>query len=79
MRRATLCSAIVELVRRRGALALLRLSRGLLAGALALHERRMISRAGLRVIIATLEALQGCALLLLLWPKRHNDERNLGM
>lgn len=74
--RATSFGSVVESLRRRGALVLLRVSRRLLAGALALHERRMISRTGLRMTIAMLEALQGCALFLLFWPKKSDDERN---
>jgi hypothetical protein len=68
----------VESVRRRGALALLRLSRRLLASIFALHERQLISRMGFRVTIAMLRALQGIALFLLFWPKRSSDERNRG-
>lgn len=70
MHRATLLGPIVQSLRRRGAMALLRVSRRLLASAFALHERGMISRAGLHVTIATLEALQACAAFLLFGPKR---------
>ena len=76
MYRATRLRPVVEALRRWGAMVLLRLSRRLLAGAFALHERRMISRTGFRVTIAMLEGLQACAAFLLLWPKRPNVERN---
>ena len=70
MQTSFLFQSLAYRVRRQGAVVLLRFSRRLLVGALALHHQRMISRRGLSLALATLARLQGLATNLLLWPNR---------